>query len=200
MDCSIIQDLLPLYVDECCSEVSREAVERHLVQCSACREALQTMGKSLPTVVAQPTKPLRVREWKASILQSVLLFAAFGAIAFGVAMEASSGYLDFTNSLWAFWLVIPATGFLLSLANWYFVRLYPSKKCFVLVSCCLTLLLTLAAYTWCHWHYGDGDLPSLTLFFGWMVGPGWPGTVLTVVLCGFLVGASYAYAGLLGKE
>lgn len=32
--CSIIQDLLPLYVDEICSEESKNIVEDHLSQCS----------------------------------------------------------------------------------------------------------------------------------------------------------------------
>ena len=32
--CSIIQDLLPLYVDEICSEESKKIVEDHLSQCS----------------------------------------------------------------------------------------------------------------------------------------------------------------------
>ncbi len=201
MNCDIIQDLLPLYADQCCSEESRRLVEAHLRTCPACREAIQLMEKPLPATQVQPGKPSRVKLWKASLLQSVLLFAAFGAITFGVAMEAESGYLDSFNSLWAFTLVIPATGFLLSLANWYFVRLYPSRKGFVAVSCCLTLGLTLAVYTWCHWHYGDGKLPGPELFFGWIVGPGLlGGTQLTILLSGLSAAASNWYARLLGKE
>ncbi len=199
MDCEIILDLLPLYADDCCSLESRRAVEAHLASCPNCRESLQAMGKTLPTVEMKPAKPSRVQEWKASALQSVLLFAAFGGITFGVAQEASTDYADFTNSLWAFYLVIPVTGFLLSLANWYFVRLYPNRKSFVISSCCLTLLFTLVAYVWGLWHYGDGAWPTMALFVGWMFGPGLPGSVLSVFLCGLSAGVSYAYARLLGK-
>ena len=34
--CDIILDLLPLYVDDVCSEVSREEMERHLKTCPNC--------------------------------------------------------------------------------------------------------------------------------------------------------------------
>lgn len=38
MNCRIIEDLLPLYLDDACSEESRQAVEEHLVTCEKCRE------------------------------------------------------------------------------------------------------------------------------------------------------------------
>lgn len=41
--CSIIQDLLPLYVDEICSEESKKIVEDHLSRCSICKEIYDSM-------------------------------------------------------------------------------------------------------------------------------------------------------------
>ncbi|MGN1275581.1 MAG: zf-HC2 domain-containing protein [Floccifex sp.] len=41
--CSVIQDLLPLYVDEVCSEESKTIVEEHLSQCSICKEIYDSM-------------------------------------------------------------------------------------------------------------------------------------------------------------
>lgn len=38
MKCEIIQDILPLFVDEICGSVTREAVEEHLHTCKECRE------------------------------------------------------------------------------------------------------------------------------------------------------------------
>ena len=35
--CNIIQDLLPLYHDNVCSEESRRAVQQHLPECEACQ-------------------------------------------------------------------------------------------------------------------------------------------------------------------
>lgn len=42
-NCNIADDLLPLYLEEICSEDSKAAVEEHLRECSACREKLARM-------------------------------------------------------------------------------------------------------------------------------------------------------------
>ena len=52
MNCGIIQDLLPLYHDGVCSPESRAAVEAHLRECPACREALEAMDAPLPPAEA----------------------------------------------------------------------------------------------------------------------------------------------------
>ena len=39
-DCNVIRDLLPLYADEVCSSESRELVDEHLAECTACTEEL----------------------------------------------------------------------------------------------------------------------------------------------------------------
>lgn len=41
LDCDIIRDLLPSYVDEVCSERSRAVVEEHVGECAACRSLLE---------------------------------------------------------------------------------------------------------------------------------------------------------------
>lgn len=43
MHCRVIQDLLPLYVDEVCSEESRKIVEEHLSECETCTEVFEEM-------------------------------------------------------------------------------------------------------------------------------------------------------------
>lgn len=42
-ECDIIKDLLPSYVDNICSEASREWVEEHLKGCEECRASAQVM-------------------------------------------------------------------------------------------------------------------------------------------------------------
>ena len=42
-NCGIIDDLLPLYVDEACSEESKVAIEAHLLSCEVCRAKLAKM-------------------------------------------------------------------------------------------------------------------------------------------------------------
>lgn len=45
--CNIIRDLLPLYLDEVCTEESRELVEKHLERCEVCRRELNEMKMEL---------------------------------------------------------------------------------------------------------------------------------------------------------
>lgn len=64
IDCQIIRDLLPLYLDGVCSEPSRRLVEDHLSCCDDCQAVLTQLQQGLtpiPEVVAarqQEAKPL----------------------------------------------------------------------------------------------------------------------------------------------
>ena len=42
--CSMIEDLLPLYAADACSEESRTAIESHLATCTSCRSKLERMN------------------------------------------------------------------------------------------------------------------------------------------------------------
>ena len=193
--CEVIRDLIPLYVDGCCSENTRTLVEEHLAVCPACKEEYALMkGAFAELSPVVPTKRFtRVKEWKASLLHSVLLFASFLAISFGVAMEAASPS-GLRNGFWAFALVIPVTGFMLSLANWYFVRLYKSRKKFVLCSCLVTAGLIAAAFLWGLWHYAAFDA---ALF---LLRPQFSFLPLTLYLVACTGGFANLYAKWLGKE
>ncbi|BDF33816.1 hypothetical protein CE91St62_18820 [Lachnospiraceae bacterium] len=46
-NCNIIQDLLPLYLDDACSKESRELVEEHLAQCAICRKQKMMMEQGI---------------------------------------------------------------------------------------------------------------------------------------------------------
>ena len=45
ISCNVIEDLLPLYVDEAASEDSRQLVEEHLKGCPSCRKMLEEIKK-----------------------------------------------------------------------------------------------------------------------------------------------------------
>ena len=47
MKCGTIQDLLPLYVDDVCSEDSRALVEEHVERCQACKRKLDNMQSEI---------------------------------------------------------------------------------------------------------------------------------------------------------
>lgn len=45
-DCEVIRDLLPLYVDEICSDKSRELVDEHLGECAECGDLLKKLRET----------------------------------------------------------------------------------------------------------------------------------------------------------
>lgn len=209
MNCDIVKDLLPLYIDGCCSEESKTVVEEHLNGCNACRKLFEDM-KAPSDMIAVSKAPITFRklnDWKASVLQSVLLFFSFALIAVGVSLEARTP-VGIANGFWACNLVVPATGFMLSLANWYFVRLYKSRKRFSDCSLFATLLITLCADVWSAFHYemnlfgvfGEG---GFAVFFEAVQGIlflNGPGLFLTVIFCILSKALSNQYAKMLGKE
>ena len=56
-ECSIVKDLLPLYVEDMLSEESAKYVKEHLLECSECRSELESLGGSVGTdkIEADPT-------------------------------------------------------------------------------------------------------------------------------------------------
>lgn len=193
MKCNVIADLLPLYVDECCSEESSKLVREHLETCEACRRVYSAMSKkTVPTQAKKPQiKMRRISDWKASVLQSVLLYVSFALIVFGVIFEGSTPQGP-DNGLWASALIIPATANLLASANWYFIRLYKNRKMFSNCSCLITLLMVLGGYSWIWLHYAGSVSITEPLVI--------TGAVLSLVFVAASKILSGLYAQLLGRE
>lgn len=196
MNCNIIKDLLPLYVDECCSGESAELVREHLAQCPDCRKACEQMGSAGGTHPTETVKlkPRRVWDWQASLLQSLMLFISFGVITAGVVLEGNTPS-GFGNGLYAAALIVPATGYLLSLSHWFFLRAYRSRKRFCICSFLSTVGFTALGYLWALLHYGSGLLTSLS---GSLVT--WVGVFLCAVFFILSGALSNLYALLLGRE
>ncbi|MFR7637854.1 MAG: zf-HC2 domain-containing protein [Lachnospiraceae bacterium] len=53
--CSIVEDLLPLYMDGCCSKDSQQAVVEHMKTCEKCRETYRHLQSDLPTIANETT-------------------------------------------------------------------------------------------------------------------------------------------------
>ena len=62
MKCEVVRDLMPLYLDECCSESSRELVEEHLKECDCCRKMAEQMRKELIVGTEEKQENLREEE------------------------------------------------------------------------------------------------------------------------------------------
>ena len=217
MDCNVIQDLIPLYVDRCCSDKSAELVKEHLTNCPVCAAVYESMHKPEMTDVTGTSTDLpykkelqRIREFRGSILNSVLLIVSFAVITVGVALESATPNDGprLVNGYWAFTLVIPATGFLLSLTNWFFARFYKSRKLFSTCTMLVVLLFVLGATVWAALHYsfigGYGFIITVSeglrflLMMTWRIYPF--GFLLTTVFCAVAKLLSNLYAKMLGKE
>ena len=68
LPCEMVRDLLPLYHDGVCSELSRTLVEAHLKECGDCSRVLMDMKEELnmPKLETDETKPLKSirKKWK----------------------------------------------------------------------------------------------------------------------------------------
>lgn len=53
MQCNVVRDLLPLYLDQLCEEETRQQIEEHLDGCEACRKRCEEMGSPLEEVVRE---------------------------------------------------------------------------------------------------------------------------------------------------
>ncbi len=209
MNCDIVKDLIPLYIDGCCSEESEKVVKEHLMFCKECKKVFDNMKASSEIISVSNTQKKfnKLNDWRASVLQSVLLFLSFALITIGVALEARTPS-GIGNGFWALNLVIPTTGFMLSLANWYFIKIYKSRKSFSNYSLIATLGITLCAYIWSGFHY---EINLFTIFVG--INPSENleilgalsllngiGLLLSILFCTLSKVLSNKYAKMLGKE
>ncbi len=210
MNCNIVKDLIPLYIDDCCSEESAAEVKKHLESCAECKVVFEEMSYPTNTEdVSVEKKPLKkINDWKASVLQSVLFFASFLLITFGVAVESTSPSSEYFNGFWAICLVSPVTGFMFSLPNWYFIKFYKDRKSFSRWTCLITLALIFATTTWTLFHYdmfvtGEGLLEFLKYGFAlikFMIFIYPYHGILSALLILLSKVASSKYAQMLGKE
>lgn len=86
-NCNIVDDILPLYLEDICSEDSRAALEEHLQECASCREKLARMKNSsvIPDVkkkerqiqITDYSKKIKRHRFKIGIL--VVLICVFSA-------------------------------------------------------------------------------------------------------------------------
>ncbi|MBO4879687.1 MAG: zf-HC2 domain-containing protein [Clostridia bacterium] len=202
MNCEIIKDIMPLVIDDCCSEESKKLVREHIAGCEECRKIYEEMASAVPELTEPAPKKRKLEKlnaFRASVMQSLALFLSFAVITVGVGLEAASPE-GARNGFWLFALIIPATAFLLSLANLYFIRAYPSRRRFRAASLLLTVFFAAAAFVWGVIHYGViGSLKagSLSPHIAWGMGIGLA-LVLLACAASFLLADHYARS--LGKE
>lgn len=80
ISCKIIEDLLPLYHDNVCSDDSHRLVEEHLNSCAKCQELLNTMKSEVDLPLAMndaATIKGIAKKWKADKLTAFLRGGCF---------------------------------------------------------------------------------------------------------------------------
>ena len=102
-DCSIVQDLLPLYAENMLREETKEFVDAHLAQCAPCRAELAALKADVPSapVNAQPLrslkKQLRRKKFTAVLLAVTLALTLAAA---GFAYLTAPQYLPYSETEW----------------------------------------------------------------------------------------------------
>ena len=102
-DCSIVQDLLPLYAEDMLREGTKEYIDGHLAQCEACRAELAALKADVPSapVNAQPLrslkKQLRRKKFTAVLLAVTLALTLAAA---GFAYLTAPQYLPYSETEW----------------------------------------------------------------------------------------------------
>lgn len=81
-DCDMICDLLPLYIDDACSEASAKAVEEHLAECESCTSLYNDMKKA-ETDIGQEIKEIQ-KERDNVIRSQAKMFKRRSAFAGGI--------------------------------------------------------------------------------------------------------------------
>lgn len=155
-ECELIQDLLPLYVDEVCSKKSKAVVEEHMLECKICKEQLSTLRNHTVTeelsdernrVIGKILKKEKKRStmigmFTAGVLMIPLIVCLICNLATGHALD------------W-FFIVLAS---LMVFASVTVVPLLASEQRFLWTICSFTvslviLLGTICIYTGGRWFY-----------------------------------------------
>lgn len=79
LDCNIVRDMIPLYIEELTSEESNTAIEQHLNQCKGCKKYLEEIQEPIefPTIpkteIEHMRKVKRILKRKSRILIGVII-------------------------------------------------------------------------------------------------------------------------------
>lgn len=99
--CDLIQDLIPLYCDEVCSEDSAKAVEEHIENCETCKNICDTMKK--PDVIQETIHAEKYEEQQLTSIKKIqkkwkkhgLVFGIVGIILGGILVVLIFKFLMF---------------------------------------------------------------------------------------------------------
>ena len=202
MECAIIEDLLPLYIENICSAQSCTAVEEHVSACESCRKKLEEIRSSaLIPVQKDLNGEAALKKVKKAVFKNMLLWwagltlllAALIAV-FASAILQSKAIEEIVMSI--LWFLIPFTAFCISIL----AGLSNRKYAFVIPLVLLAPIIILG-------HGADFAAPLGIAFTaaGFAVGRWWFGRLLRMkktnrlrkhlaVVCAVLVTGNIVFA------
>lgn len=78
--CDIINDLLPLYVDEICSDSTKQAVEEHIKKCEKCRETLSGMRYGEPEPIPDKKEIAKTKKPFSKVKKRAIAWSCFSVV------------------------------------------------------------------------------------------------------------------------
>ena len=94
----MIQDLLPLYVDQICSQESRRAVEEHVENCPLCRARLEELRREDPLPPPEQDR----EQSKARVLAGVKRQLRRKKLCFSARVLAGAAAWAWRSGCWSF--------------------------------------------------------------------------------------------------
>lgn len=91
ISCSVIRDILPLYVENMVSEDTKEIVEEHIKDCEECKKELEEMKSSIDLPLDTDTTPLR--RIKTTMRRKKIQTIIFSTMVTMVIIAIAIGYL-----------------------------------------------------------------------------------------------------------
>jgi hypothetical protein len=109
MDCRVIKDLIPLYIEKLTSESSNDLISEHVNNCEDCRQTLDKLkdafviGKPAEGADTMETMPIQlVKRIKKRILEKVLILASIALVAgilIGILSSSPVMFMAFMGSV-----------------------------------------------------------------------------------------------------
>ncbi|MCH5325398.1 MAG: zf-HC2 domain-containing protein [Eubacterium sp.] len=169
MNCDIIRDLIPLYVDDVCSKESSVAVEEHVADCLPCRSILQNLKSNLvENELSEETNEIIYRHAKRQKRKSLIVGLTFAGILMIPIIVCLIVNLATGHGLDWFFIVLAGLAVFASVTV---VPMTANRNRFLLSLGCFTTSLLLLFMTVCIYVGGDWfffaagiSLFSLSLF------------------------------------
>lgn len=128
--CEIVKDLLPLYVDEMVSDVSKKSIENHLEHCKDCTQMYQNMALDLEKE-EQPKEAGEVKRFLKKTKQMYFLYG-LGGLSFAAILVCTIVDLAINKGLT--WSPIAGTAIIFANAFMYALLLCKKNKGYITMS------------------------------------------------------------------